>query len=282
MENGKSIEVNIKWSAKKVTIIKKDWKYRVSWDNEIYTLNSILDKITFKSKKETITAKAINKVKNIESPLKIKKWLFDWKWKYKVSKDEIIIREKWVERVLTEAEEKVFYSKYGIELIEKHTWTNVIWTLKSLQDKYNLFIDKYLKNKNITEKGMVRKWAEWLWNLAWNQITSPHLLLKEFIKAKGFQQTTKAILFWKHDKAWIWWEKWGPLNSWIGKITINGSLAIIWWIALSDEWKSIDSDPINWTNIALNYLELMYLPIFYTWLIEYFDIDESINDFINN
>lgn len=278
ISEGKSFNTII--DNKEVQISLKDWDYRISWDSKIYESKSeILDKISYKTKKDLL----INKSKNIkfESPLKIKDWFFDFKWKYKVSKDEIIINENWAKRVLSKVEEEKFYNKYWIELLEKHTWAKFWETIVSLWKK----LKKLINSEKSWEKGKIRKAADGVANWTWDQITSPHLVIKEFKKAKWFSESAKAILFWNHQKAWLLWDNvwWIPvtwfINSWVWKMAWNMTLAaFLWWAVVEKNDSAIfqDSEKVNWANILLNYAELMYLPVLWIWAIEMLDLDSFI------
>ncbi len=249
-------------------IYKKDGNYRIEWNDKVYNnLDDILNQIPHKSKKEFLWKRAKDVAKSLESPLWIKNWVFNWKWKYQVSKNEIIINENWAKRILNEAETNAFYNKYWIELLEKHSWISFAKLTEWLAEKF----DKLSKSNS--EKGMFKKLAEKSWNFVYNQYTSPFRLVKEIKKAKWFNETTKAILFWNHEKAWLWGKYW-PFSSWIVKMWAMWGLSVIIW-TWSVDWVRIDNEEwFDQKDIIFNYLELMYLPILWTWTIEYFDIDD--------
>jgi hypothetical protein len=215
---------------------RKDWKYDKSWDQRIYSRDEILEKISPKDKKSFIEQKAKSvkewlndgenqnlKVRLIENwkVKQLENWDFVY-WKYNISNKEITVTENWKTKVLTDAEETVFYQKNWAELLNKVHWFDLVKKSSNFLDKFKS--ESFTKNfeKIAKEKWLIDKWATGLWNMIKHQL-NPLRFIEEFKQASTFKEYTKTILFWSRN---------------ISKKAIIGQQVVIWIIT----WRELLSE----------------------------------------
>lgn len=255
---------------------RKDWKYEIEWDLNIYKEKEILAKISNEDKISFLQKEAKNSVYTLwEKTIKLKDWFFDFWWKYKVSQNEILFKENWSWRKLTEIESNQFYKDNFEELLKKTKWFDVNKIAENISKS---FLSKFEWTKWTEALKSIDKWGEqafilkyWyiprrgLTKFALNEMLTPYNIVKNFKEAKWFWETTKAIIFWNKDI----WVIWGTAKIWAYAV-----LPTVWEMILeTNNWE--DSN-INIKNMASNYLEFMYLWVINSIIIEYFWIDEKI------
>lgn len=272
-------EMNSEWQIQiweKTYKKRNDWKYERSWDNTLYTKKEILKQISLDDKKIILEKTAKNRVSELEAEktIKLKDGIFDWKGKYKVSKDEIIIKENWKERKLSKDEETQFYKDHYEEILNKF-WFNIKKDSEILVDKikeklsWSKWVDmiksinKFLES--IPALWRLYKWGKWIWKQWIDSMLTPVNIVKNIKNAKWFEETLKSIIFANKD---IWYIKWVWKVGWM--IAIPTIAEIIYETNTTPQW-SMSLSP--W-NIAANYWEMMYLWIINTLIIEWFNIDE--------
>jgi hypothetical protein len=268
-------KITIEW--KNITK-RKDWKYEISWDANIYSKKQILEKIPLNEKKQVLEKAAKEKIKWLapEKIIKIKDWAFTFKNKYKVSKDEIIIKEKGIERKLTKEEEVQFYKDNYQEILSK-MWFNLKKDSEVLvekikgQLKWNKWT-KMIKSINdflesIPALWKIYKWWKWLWKQAIDSILTPYNIIKNIKKADWFQETLKSVIFANKDIGYI---------KWTWKVAWTLAIPTIWEIIYEANTNPEGDMKLSWWNIAANYAELMYLGVINTLIIETLNIDETI------
>ncbi len=274
-------QINDEW---KITIWDKtykkrsDWKYEITWDNDLYTKKEILSKIKKEDKVSILEDASKKKISELEEwkILKLKDWFFDWKWKYKVSKDEIIIKENWKERKLSAEEKTQFYKDNYQEILWK-MWLNIKKDseniINKIKDKLNWSkwadlissINKFLDS--VPGLWHIYKWTKWIWKQWIDSILTPYHVVKNIKNAKWFEETMKSIIFANKDIGYLKWTS-----------------KVIWALAIPTIWEIIyetNSNPqwdmkLSWSNIFANYWELMYLWVINTLIIESLNIDEAL------
>lgn len=271
---------------------RKDWKYEIEWDLNIYKEKEILAKISNEDKISFLEKEAKNRVYTLwEKTIKLKDWFFDFWWKYKVSQNEILFKENWSWRKLSEIESDKFYKDNFEDLLKKTKWIDVN---KVAEDTSKSFLSKILDTKLWKIWKATDEFAEsipvawhlyilwrWISIKALNEMLTPYNIVKWFKEAKWFKESTKAIIFWNKDI----WVIWGTAKVWtyavvptfleqVREKNINEMNNDDWWKnRLSNLWWDMD---VNAKNMASNYLEFMYLWVINSIIIELLWADEKI------
>lgn len=255
--------IEIAW--KKITVRWK-WEYLVEWSQEIIKKDDVLKMFTAEEKYENLLKISQKNISKLTNSLKFdKKWFFDFKWKYKVSKDEIIKIENGKKVKLTPDETEIFYKEHWFELIEKMKGVNFEKEIIPAMKKQLTKIDQLLEKWQYKWDSKTIKKAQQFVNFLLKQLTDPLRMRKELKSASGFSERTKAILFWNKDITKIWGLK-------------KASVPILFsWLesALGDEAETS-------TSFLINYFAYMWLPVLWFAWWEYMQLDEGTEDFFNN
>ena len=274
-------EMNTEWRTEinwKIYKKRSDWKYEISWDNTLYTKKEILKKISIWDKKSILQKSVKEKVQRLDKneKIKLKDGYFTFRNKYKVSKDEIIIKEKGKERKLTKEEESQFYKDHYEEILTK-MWFNIKKDsekiIENIKDKLNWskWADMIKSINNFLESvpalWHIYKGGKWIWKKSIESILTPYNIVKNIKQAKWFEETLKSVIF--ADKEigylkWVWKVWWAFIIPTISEIIFE--------LNSNPQWDM----KLSWKNILANYWELMYLWVINTLIIESLNIDEAI------
>lgn len=270
---------------------RADWKFEIEWDDILYSEKQILDKIKDEDKIVFLQSRAKQNIANLwEETIKLKDWFFDFLWKYKVSKNEVLVKENGTWRKITnETELNKFYSDNFEELLKKTKWIDVNKVAEDTSKSYfaKLSDTKFWKMWTAADNFMesIPYWPGWIYKFwknkiakpIFNDIITPYNIVKNFKASEWFWEATKAILFRDKNINWVLPNSINPITwfgSWIWKVwvyAIAPTRAEIMWDKYN--WQAMEVNP---ANMATNYLEFMYLWVINSMILEYYEVDEKL------
>lgn len=255
---------------------RKDGLFEIEWDSVLYKEKEILAKISDEDKVIFLQEKAKNWVYSLwEKTIKLKDWVFNFAWRYKVSDKEVLIKEWWNWRKLNDTESNKFFADNFEKLLKEMKWVD---PTKIAEKTSKSFLSKFEWSKWADALKSIDKWAEqaflvkypykaWRWatKTALNEMATPYNIYKNFKESNWFAEVAKTILFANKD---IW------VIKWVAKVWAYATIPTIWeMIRKTNNWEEMKLD---WRDMIENYLEFMYL-----WIINWLII-ESIQRKINS
>ncbi|MDD5212988.1 MAG: hypothetical protein PHG82_00965 [Candidatus Gracilibacteria bacterium] len=270
---------------------RADGKFEIEGDDILYSEKQILDKIKDEDKIVFLQSRAKQNIANLgEETIKLKDGFFDFLGKYKVSKNEVLVKENGTWRKITnETELNKFYSDNFEELLKKTKGIDVNKVAEDTSKSYfaklsdtkfgkmGTAADNFMESIPYGPGGIYKFGKNKIAKPIFNDIITPYNIVKNFKASEGFGEATKAILFRDKNINWVLPNSINPITgfgSGIGKVgvyAIAPTRAEIMW----DKYNG-QAMEVNPANMATNYLEFMYLGVINSMILEYYEVDEKL------